>query len=126
MLIFSAVAVFLTSLWDKGFIVSSNVAVFLKAAILVTATYYFIAPLCKLILLPLNILTLGLISLAVYSLIFFFLGHYFSLVDIRAWTFHGGTFLGLTLGKMAISQLANIFLSSLSISFIINLMEHIV
>ncbi|MBI5122768.1 phage holin family protein [Candidatus Roizmanbacteria bacterium] len=126
MIIFSVVAIFLTSLWNKGFIIKADPMIYLKAALIIAAVYYLIVPISKMILLPLNILTFGLISVVFYAVIFYFLLNRFNLISIEEWIFPGAKILGITLGKIKISGTSNIFVSSFSISTIINLLETII
>ena len=126
MIIFSLGAIYLTAFWNKGFIIKEDLLVYIKASLLVALIYYLIRPAAKLILLPLNILTLGLVSVVFYCGLFFFLTQYFSLIQIKDWTFPGIDLIGLTVNKIMLSQTVNIFISSLSVSTIINLEEHII
>ncbi len=123
MIIFSGVAIFLTALWNKGFIVKSDPMVYLKAALIIAAVYYLIVPASKLVLLPLNLLTFGLVSVIFYAVIFYFLLNRFNLIEIKEWVFPGAKILGIVLGKIKISGTSNIFISSFSISTIINFLE---
>jgi len=123
MIIFSVVAIFLTALWNKGFVIKEDPMIYLKAALIIAAVYYLIVPVSKLILLPLNILTLGFVSVIFYAAIFYFLLNRFQLISIEEWVFPGMKLFGITLTEMKISGLSNIFISSFSISTIINLLE---
>ena len=123
MIIFSLVAIFLTSLWNKGFVIKSDPMIYLNAALIMAAVYYLIVPVSKLILLPLNILTLGFVSVIFYAAIFYFLLNRFQLISIKEWIFPGIKLFGIALSKIEISGLSNIFISSFSISAIINLLE---
>ena len=125
MIIFSVVAIFLTSLWNKGFVIKADSMIYLKAALIIAAVYYLIVPVSKLILLPLNILTFGFVSVIFYAAIFYFLLDRFQLISIGEWVFPGIKLFGITLSKIEISGLSNIFISSFSISTIINLLETI-
>lgn len=113
MIIFSAVALYFTSLWNSGFSPSYDWKSFLLASVIVTILFYLINPLAKMIFLPINILTMGLISVFVYIFLFHFLLNYFSLIEIKTWTFQGVT----------INYWLNLCLSALSVSTIINLLE---
>jgi len=119
MIVFSALALFLTALWNKGFKVDFTPEVFLKALLLVAVLNYLIVPFSKLILLPLNILTLGLVSLLVYLLLFHFLLTRYSLVIIKEWLFPGFWLIG----KTNINYWQNVLLSALSVTTIINFFE---
>lgn len=125
MVVFSAIAIYLTSLWNKGFIIHSDWQAFLKAAIIVALVYYLIIPITKIILLPFNILTLGLVSTLVYFFLFYFFTNKFNLIQINPWVFSGISFLGINIQKVNISSLGNIILSSLSVSTIISFLERI-
>ena len=126
MIIFSVEAIFLTALWNKGFIIKEDPIIYLKAALIIAAVYYLIVPVSKLILLPLNILTLGFVSVIFYAAIFYFLLNRFQLISIKEWVFPGIKLFGIALSKIEISGLSNIFISSFSISAIINLLETII
>lgn len=123
MIIFSGVAVFLTSLWNKGFIIENDILTYLKASLIIALVYYLILPLTKLILLPLNIITLGLVSVIFYGILFYLVFSNIGLITIKAWHFGGGKFLSFIIMPMDINYLTNIFLSAVSVSTIINLLE---
>ncbi|HEX7543149.1 MAG TPA: hypothetical protein VF385_03645 [Patescibacteria group bacterium] len=126
MIIFSGIAIFLTALWNKGFIIKQDPIIYLKAALLIAAVYYMILPISKLILLPLNIISLGLVSVIFYSAVLFFLFNRFNLITVKEWAFPGLKFFSFIIAGMKISRILNIFISSFSISTIINLLEKII
>jgi len=123
MVIFSASALYITSVWNKGFVLNNDWKNFLLAVAVIVAIYYLINPTAKIILLPINILTLGLASMVVYFFLFRFLINYFSIIEIKAWIFPGLSVNGLTISKIHLSYLVNVCLSALSVSFIINSLE---
>lgn len=123
MIIFSGVAVILTALWNKGFIIQFDPTSILKASLAIALVYYLIIPLSKLILLPINVITLGLFSTVFYALIIYFVLTNLHLISINDWIFPGTNFLGITINKFSIPSFYNVFISSLSISTIINLLE---
>lgn len=112
-IIFSALAIYITSYWNHGFIIKNDLLIYLKASLIIAFIYYLIVPVSKLILLPFNLITMGLVSVIFYSLALYFFLIGFSLIEIQPWQFLG----------YDISQLANIFLVAFSISTIINLLE---
>jgi len=109
MIIFSGVAIFLTALWNKGFIIKQDPIIYLKAALLIAAVYYLILPISKLILLPLNIISLGLVSVIFYSAVLLFLFNRFNLITVKEWTFPGLKFFSFIIAGMKISRILNIF-----------------
>lgn len=126
MIVFSGVAIFLTALWNKGFMIKQDPMIYLKAALLIAAVYYLVLPMSKLILLPLNIISLGLVSVIFYSAVLFFLFNRFNLITVKEWTFPGIKIFSFIIAEMKISRILNIFISSFSISTIINLLETII
>src|SRR3990167_10509850 len=99
MIIFSLVAIFLTALWNKGFVIKADPMIYLKAALIIAAVYYLIVPVSKLILLPLNILTLGFVSVIFYAAIFYFLLNRFNVINIKEWVFPGVNVSGIAFSE---------------------------
>ena len=126
MIIFSGVGIYLTSLWDKGFIIHLEPIIFVETTLLVALAYYLIIPIAKTILLPINILTFGLLSIALYALTFYALSHYTTFIQINAWTFEGLNLAGISIHKMSVGYLPNLFLASLSVSAIIKLLDRLI
>jgi len=123
MLIFSALAIYITSLWNKGFVISSNWKIIVQTAFILGIAYYLVVPICKLIFLPLNLLTLGLASIVIYFLVFYFALTKFTQININEWIFPGISFVGITINKTNVSYPLNVLLSAISVSTIINLLE---
>lgn len=115
MMVFSFVALYLTSFWNKGFILPQEVTAVIEIVFAVALSYYLIIPISKVILLPLNILTLGLVSSALYVFLLYILSNHLGLFEIKPWSFQG----------IQISYMTNLIVSSISISAIIKLLERI-
>lgn len=126
MIVFSGVALYLTSIWDKGFVVVSDWQSFLIVTLLFAAICYLIVPLSRIILLPLNILTMGFFSGLLYVLLIYILDQYTGYIDIQAWVFPGIKIFGQTISKMSVGSFQNLLLSSYLLSVIINLLERII
>lgn len=123
MIILSAISLYLTSLWNRGFILPSDLRTFVLAALILALVLYVIVPLSKIILLPLNILSLGLISFLVFIILLHLGNVTFHFFDVRPWTFPGLSILFVTIPSLKISYVLNLVLSSVSISSIINVLE---
>lgn len=115
-LLFSFLALYLTSYWNNGFVIKQEPVVFLKASLITALIYYLIIPLSKVIFFPLNLISLGFVSVVFYSLVLYFILANLSLVEVKPWVFL----------NYQIDWLTNIFLISFSISLIINLLEKII
>ncbi|MCX6732244.1 MAG: phage holin family protein [Candidatus Roizmanbacteria bacterium] len=123
--IFSCFALFLTSYWNKGFILPSTSLDFVKAAIALTILFVLVRPLMKVVFLPLNILTFGLFSFFLYVFLLHILSSGYGLFSIRPWQFYGLNISVISVPKTAISYISNLVLSSFSLSSIINLLDQL-
>ncbi len=126
MAIFSALALYLTTLWNKGFQIGNEPIMIVKSIIVIAILFYLIVPITKLVLLPLNILTMGLVGVIVYFFLFYFIVSRWPLIIIKGWIFPGLTIAGLTVHKTIISYFFNVILSALSISIVINFLEALI
>ncbi|OGK39879.1 hypothetical protein A2954_05520 [Candidatus Roizmanbacteria bacterium RIFCSPLOWO2_01_FULL_37_12] len=75
---------------------------------------------------PINWLTLGFLSSIIYFLLFYLFITRFSLVQIKPWVFDGIDIYGISIKSFRISYYFNLLLSSVSLSFIINLLEALI
>ncbi|MCS7093016.1 MAG: phage holin family protein [Patescibacteria group bacterium] len=124
MIVFSALGIYLTSLWNKGFLINLEPLAILKASIIIGLIYYLIIPLSRVVFFPFNLVTFGLFSIFAYGLVFFlFFSQFDDLITIKSWNFTGLKINLLSLSPMTITHSTNVFLSSLSIIVIINLLE---
>lgn len=126
MIIFSGVGIYLTFLWNKGFIINLEPYIFIETVLLVALAYYLIVPIAKIILLPINILTFGLLSIALYALSFYILSRYTGIIQVNPWIFEGISYAGISIKKMSIDYLPNLFLASTSVSAIIKLLDRLI
>ena len=113
MLVFSGVSLYVTSLWNKGFILNLTWQNFLTATLAIAILYYLVNPFLKIIFLPVNFLTFGLMSLVLYFLLFHFVVTHYSIASFKNWTFN----------SIKITYYSNIALTALSVSTIISFLE---
>ncbi|MDO8610598.1 MAG: phage holin family protein [bacterium] len=125
MILFSSLALYITSLWNHGFSLPQNPLSFIKAALLIAILFYIIVPVSKLVLLPINILTMGLASVVLYCFLLYIISSQFALLHIAPWNFDGIK-LGFIIPRFTINYIFNILLSATSIATIINLLERII
>lgn len=123
MLFFSGVALYLTALWNRGFLLHLEIFTFLKAALLVGLVYYLITTILKILLLPLNFVTFGLASVVFYVGLFYFIFSRFSIGQIQEWQFQGLNLWWIDVPKIQLNYWSNVIVSSFSVSTIINLLE---
>lgn len=121
-------ALYAASLFIPGFAVAQSLNGFLIASVVVTLAFTFLSPLIRLVLLPINIVTLGIFSWLTQVVVFYvallFVPMLFS---IKSWTFAGwqAPQLGITIAPMNIGVFATIIIAALMISFIAGIVQWI-
>jgi len=124
--IIAAAAIFLTALWNKGFVLPKTIEEFIFAALFITVTVYLLIPLSKIILLPFNLISFGLVSFIFYIFLLHLMSSGFGWIIIKSWHFSGLTIFGLIIPAFNLSYLGNLILSALSITSIINILNKII
>lgn len=125
MVIFSGISLYLTGLWNKGFMIKPDPKYFLISALIVAGIYYLVVPVAKVILFPLNLLTLGILPTLIYFFLFYFFTSKYAWVNVKEWTFPGINIGLLIIHKTSINSFVNVILSAVSVSTFINLLEFI-
>lgn len=123
--IFSCFALFLTSYWNRGFILPLDSMDFVKAGAALMVLFVIVRPLMKIIFLPLNILTFGLFSFVLYVFSLHILASAFGFFVIKPWDFPGVSFFFVSLPSTHLSYAQNLVLSSFSLSSIINVLDQL-
>ena len=123
--ILASFALFLTSYWNAGFILSNSALNFVYGAIALTVLYIIIQPLMKVIFLPFNILTFGLFSFLVYVFLLHLISTSFGLFTVKTWHFPGLSIAFIIIPRLSITYFQNLVLSSFSLSSIINVLDQL-
>lgn len=123
--IFSFFAMFVTSFWNRGFVLPVDSMTFVKAALALTILFVLVRPLMQIVFLPLNLITFGLFSFVLYLFCLHLLVSGYGLFSIKAWVFEGYSLGAISIPKTAISYVYNLVLSSFSLSSIINLLDQL-
>lgn len=116
------VTLYLVSLFFPGLKIEQSVIVFLSAAIVWTFLNKIIKPLIKLLLLPINLITLGLFSWVVNVLTLFLLQYFIKGVLVTAFVTPGFEFNGFVIPTLHFS----LFLSFILTSIVLHLTHMIV
>ena len=124
--IIAAAAIFVTAMWNKGFILPKTIEEFVLAALFITVTVYLLIPLSKIILLPFNLISFGLVSFIFYIFLLHLVSSGFVWIIIKSWHFPGFGIFGLNIPATDLSYLGNLILSALSITTIINILNKVI
>ena len=122
--VFTALALYVTSLWNSGFTIPHTLTSILITTLVTALCFRIILPISKIILFPFQILTFGLIGFCV-SMFCFHIMSELSLIHVTPWIYKGGNVVGIIVGKFSVSYLLNLALSALSVSVIIQITERL-
>lgn len=99
--------------------------VLLFAGFVLSLLMLLIAPILKILFIPINLLTFGLLSWFINVIVLYLLTFFVSGVSVTAWTFPGWTFAGFVLPEIAFTSFVSFILVSLAVSMLVNLLHDI-
>ena len=94
------------------------------AGLVLSLLMLLVAPLLKILFIPINLLTFGLLSWVI-NVVLYLLTVFVSGVSVVAWTFPGLSIAGFVLPEIAFSSFISFILVSLSLSMLINVLHDI-
>lgn len=99
--------------------------VLLFAGFILSILMLLVAPILKILFIPINIITFGLLSWFINVIVLYLLTVFVSDVSIHAWRFPGYAWAGFTVPPMALSYVVSLILVSLSVTFFSNLLHDV-
>lgn len=97
----------------------------LLIGLVLTILTTLVAPIIKILMIPINFMTLGFLSWFVHAIILYILTIVMPEVTIRAWTFEGFSWGGFVVPEVDINFLASLILTSLVLAFFTSLFRKI-
>ncbi len=104
-------------------VVSGNWQVILTAGLVLSLLMLIVAPILKILFIPINILTFGLLSWLINVIVLYLLTVFAPEVRVQPWQFPGFSWSGFVIPPTHISYPLALILSSLAITFITNLLH---
>ncbi len=99
--------------------------VLLFAGFVLSLLMLLVAPILKILFIPINIITFGLLSWCINVVVLYLLTIFVSDVSIHAWQFPGLQWAGFVVPPVALSYVMSLILVSLSVTFFVNLLHDI-
>ncbi len=116
------ITLYIVALFLPGLIITPQVLTYLSASVVWTILNKIVKPVIKLLLLPINLITLGLFSWVVNVITLFMLKYFIKGVAIQAFTFVGLTYQGFVIPEMHFSLLFAYIITSLVLSVVHSLL----
>ncbi len=111
------VTLYMVALFYTGLAIENKLATFLWASVVWTLLNKIVKPIIKLLLLPINLITLGLFSWVVNVITLFLLTYFIKGVSILAYSFPGFSYQGFIIPQMHFNLFISYILTSLVLSF---------
>ena len=110
------VTLYLVAMFYSGLTIETKLTTYLAAATVWTLLNKIIKPIIKLLLLPINLLTLGLFSWVVNVITLFLLTYFIKGVAVLAYTFPGISYQGFIIPQMHFNLIISYVITSLVLS----------
>lgn len=99
--------------------------VLLFAGLILSLLMLLVAPILRILFIPINIITFGLLSWAINVIVLWLLTIFVPNVTISAWTFPGVSWAGFVIPSAKLSYGLALIVVSLAVSFLVNVFHDI-
>lgn len=123
--LFNSFSLWLVSEIFPALTISGGWQSLLLAGLVLSLLMLLVAPLLKILFIPINLLTFGLLSWFINVIVLYLLTLFVQGVNVVAWTFPGTEIMGFVIPKIAFSSLLSYILVSLGVSFLANLLHDV-
>lgn len=123
--LFHVFALWFTSQVLPTLIVRGNWQVLFTGGLVLSLLMLLIAPVLRILFIPINILTFGLLSWFVNVVVLWLLTLVVPEISVRAWTFPGSSWGGFVIPPIHLDYVPSLIISSLVLTFLTNLLHHV-
>jgi len=106
-----------------GFKISGGLSTFIIGALVLTAINILVKPIIKLLLLPINLLTIGMFRWVSNTVSLFILTVLVNQLKFEAFDFIGASWAGFVIPKIHFSYLGSLIIGSFILSFILSFIK---
>jgi putative membrane protein len=123
--LFNVFALWLTSEILPALIIPGGWQTILMAGLVLSILMLIVAPILRILFIPINILTFGLLSWFINVIVIYLLTVFVPEIQIRSWAFPGFSWSGFSIPEMYLSYFFALVVISLSISTITNILHYV-
>lgn len=123
--LFQSFALWIVSQIIPALIIASGWQSLLFAGGILTLLTLLVAPLLKILFIPINIITFGLLSWMIHVIVLYILTIFVPSVSVVPWLYQGVTFAGFVIPSISFSYTVSLIIVSLAVSFVVNLLYDI-
>lgn len=123
--LFNSFSLWLVSQILPALSIAGNWQALLFAGLILSLLMLLVAPILKILFLPINILTFGLLSWLINVIVLYLLTFFVPTVSVHAWRFPGGSWQGFSVPALSLSYVPSLILVSFAVAFFSNLLHDI-
>lgn len=123
--LFNVFSLWLTSKLFPAFVIHDTWQTMLFAGLILTILMLLVAPLLKILFIPINILTFGFLSWMINVIVLYLLTILVDAVAVHAWVFPGFSYLGFVIPSFPINYYIALVISAILITFLSNLLHEV-
>lgn len=123
--LFSVFALWLTSEILPGVRMSGSWQTILFAGFILCLLQLIVAPILKILFIPINILTFGLLSWFVNVIVIYLLTLFVPEIQVNAWTFQGVSWAGFIIPFIEVSYFFSLICASFMIATITDILHYV-
>lgn len=118
------------ALWLSGqilptLVIPGGVAVVLFAGLVLSILMLVVAPILKILFIPINILTFGLLSWMINVIVIYLLTVFVPEIHVNLWVYPGGTWAGFVVPALHFTYYTALIASSFLISIITDVLHYV-
>jgi len=123
--LFNVFALWLTSQALPGIVITGGWQTILFAGFVLCLLMLIVAPILKILFIPINILTFGLLSWLVNVMVIYLLTLFVPEIQVNAWVFAGASWAGFVIPRIEVGYFLSLVLTSLSIAVITDILHYV-
>lgn len=123
--LFNVFSLWLTSKIFPALVIADTWETMLGAGFVLTLLLLLVAPILKILFIPINILTFGLCSWLINVVVIYLLTIVIDTVQIVPWIFPGINYIGFVIPAIAINYYMALIFSSVIVTFLSNLLHEV-
>ncbi len=121
--LFNTFGLWLTSQLLPTLVIAGGWQAIVSAGVILSLLMLIVAPILKILFIPINILTFGLLSWLINVIVLYLLTVFAPGVSVRPWQFPGFSWSGFVIPSAYLNYTIALIVSSLVITFIANLLH---
>ncbi len=123
--LFNVFGLWLTSQVLPTLMVTTGWQTMLFAGFILSLLMLIVAPMLKILFIPINILTFGLLSWLINVIVLYLLTLFVPEIQIREWAFPGASWAGFVIPQIQIAYFPALVLTSLAVSSITDVLHYV-